>query len=86
MGLDSNASTVASFLRFYTPGIVGGSLGHHFAEVCDTVNVWPLKILRRDHLTQAAMLCQILAKVVHAICYSTSATCSRVLLDCGSLF
>jgi hypothetical protein len=34
MGLDSNASTVASFLRFYTPGIVGGSLGNHSVEVC----------------------------------------------------
>ena len=33
MGADSNAQTVATFLRFYTPDIVGGSLGHHFGEV-----------------------------------------------------
>ena len=33
MGGDANASTVATFLRFYTPAIIGGSLGNHIVEV-----------------------------------------------------
>jgi len=33
VGADSNAQTVATFLRFYTPNIIGGSLGHHIGEV-----------------------------------------------------
>lgn len=34
IGGDSNASTIASFLRFYTPDIQGASLGSHIGEVC----------------------------------------------------
>eukprot|EP00731_Ephydatia_muelleri_P026765 Em0018g865a len=34
MGSDANASTVATFLRFYTPAIIGGSLGNHIVELC----------------------------------------------------
>ena len=34
MGGDANASTVATFLRFYTPAIIGGSLGNHIVELC----------------------------------------------------
>ena len=33
IGGDSNASTIASFLRFYTPDIQGASLGTHLASV-----------------------------------------------------
>ena len=33
IGLDENATTIAAFLRFYTPGIIGGSLGNHIGEV-----------------------------------------------------
>ena len=33
IGGDSNASTIASFLRFYTPDIQGASLGSHIGEV-----------------------------------------------------
>ena len=36
VGADSNAQTVATFLRFYTPNIIGGSLGHHIGEVRPT--------------------------------------------------
>ena len=31
--MDDGAQTVANFLKFYNPSIVGGSLGHHFVEV-----------------------------------------------------
>ena len=31
--MDENAQTVANFLKFYNPSIVGGSLGHHIVEV-----------------------------------------------------
>ena len=33
IGADNDSQTVFSFLRFYTPGIIGGSLGDHLAEV-----------------------------------------------------
>ena len=33
IGGDPGAQTVATFLRFYTPNIVGASLGKHFFEV-----------------------------------------------------
>ena len=33
IGGDPDAQTVATFLRFYTPNIVGASLGKHFFEV-----------------------------------------------------
>ena len=33
IGGDPGAQTVATFLRFYTPNIVGASLGKHFVEV-----------------------------------------------------
>ena len=39
IGADSDAQTVATFLRFYTPDIVGGSLGHHIVEVCGIITV-----------------------------------------------
>ena len=31
--MDEGAQTVANFLKFYNPSLVGGSLGHHFVEV-----------------------------------------------------
>ena len=33
MGGDSDAQSVAAFLRFYTPNITGASVGHHIVEV-----------------------------------------------------
>ena len=33
IGMESNAQTVANFLKFYSPSIIGGSLGHHIGEV-----------------------------------------------------
>ena len=33
IGGDEDAQTIATFLRHYTPSIVGASLGHHFVEV-----------------------------------------------------
>ena len=49
IGGDSNASTIASFLRFYTPDIQGASLGTHLASVltqCFTfyITAWFLTI------------------------------------------
>lgn len=34
IGGDPNAQTIYSFLRHYTPDIIGGSLGSHFVELC----------------------------------------------------
>ena len=31
--MDEDAQTVANFLKFYNPSIIGGSLGHHSSEV-----------------------------------------------------
>ena len=31
--MDEGAQTVANFLKFYNPSIVGGSLGSHIGEV-----------------------------------------------------
>ena len=31
--MDKDAQTVANFLKFYNPSIVGGSLGSHIGEV-----------------------------------------------------
>lgn len=33
MGMDDGAVTMPNFLRTYTPDLIGGSVGHHFAEV-----------------------------------------------------
>ena len=33
IGMDEDAQTVANFLKFYNPSIVGGSLGYHLSEV-----------------------------------------------------
>ena len=48
IGADSDAQTVAAFLRFYTPDIVGGSLGHHIVEVCGIISV--TKFLLRSNI------------------------------------
>lgn len=34
IGGDANASTIGSFLRFYSPEVQGLSLGHHIGELC----------------------------------------------------
>ena len=31
--MDEGAQTVANFLRFYNPSLIGGSIGHHLLEV-----------------------------------------------------
>ena len=31
--MDTSAKTVANFLKFYNPSLVGGSLGQHIGEV-----------------------------------------------------
>lgn len=31
--MDDGAQTVANFLKFYNPSLIGGSLGHHIVEV-----------------------------------------------------
>ena len=36
MGMDEGAQTVANFLKFYNPSIIGGSLGQHLTEVSTT--------------------------------------------------
>ena len=33
IGMNKDAQTVANFLKFYNPSIVGGSLGSHIGEV-----------------------------------------------------
>ena len=39
IGGDSDAQTIATFLRFYTPNITGASLGHHLSEVHVSCNI-----------------------------------------------
>ena len=43
--MESNAQTVANFLKFYSPSIIGGSLGHHIGEVY----TWYIQILYACH-------------------------------------
>ena len=33
IGMDEGAQMMASFLQFYSPSVVGGSLGSHVGEV-----------------------------------------------------
>ena len=37
--MDEGAQTVANFLKFYNPSLVGGSLGHHIVEVSILFNI-----------------------------------------------
>ena len=37
--MDEDAQTLANFLKFYTPSIVGGSLGSHVGEVSQNVQL-----------------------------------------------
>jgi len=51
IGGDPTAQTVATFLRFYTPNIVGASLGKHFLEViqytlCCFFSLNPMELLK----------------------------------------
>lgn len=34
IGGDPNATTMFNFMKYYTPTVVGGSLGHHVVEIC----------------------------------------------------
>ena len=33
IGMDEGVQTVANFLKFYNPSLIGGSIGHHVVEV-----------------------------------------------------
>ena len=45
IGMDSNAPTVANFLKFYSSSIIGGSLRHHIGDVY----TWYIQILYACH-------------------------------------
>ena len=47
IGMDKDAQTVANFLKFYNPSIIGGSLGSHIGEVSHTEDKLKITYLMR---------------------------------------
>ena len=43
--MDEGAQTVANFLKFYNPSLIGGSLGHHIVEV----GIFVCQVYRLSH-------------------------------------
>jgi hypothetical protein len=49
--MDADAQTVANFLKFYNPSIVGGSLGSHIGEVSQKEHFKDINLIRFYSMT-----------------------------------